>query len=81
MKLTLKSLLVPFSNLWKTVEAVQCWEVRWTSRHGEYNFDVRPEVEVFASSAEAEEFATSLRNAFELIRHTWGDDVTVRKAK
>ena len=65
----------------ETIEVVQLWEVRWHSRHGEYSGDIRPEVEAFTSEADAEEFATALRNAFALTRTKSGNGVTVTKAE
>lgn len=80
MKWFTKPITVPASNETKTIDAVQLWEVRWTSRHGAFSTDTRPEMEGFPTEAEAEAFATSLRNAFTLVRHTSGTKVTVRKA-
>jgi hypothetical protein len=80
MKVFTKWLTVPESNDTQTIEVAQLWEVRWKSRHGEYSHDVRPEVEAFASEAQAEEFATALRNAFQLVRHTSGRKVIVSKS-
>jgi len=53
-----------------TVEAIETYEVRWTSRHGEYFSSVKPEAEVFPLKEDAEAFAKALRSAFKLIRHT-----------
>lgn len=76
-----KKITVPISNETKEVDAIQLWEVRWTSRHGQYNSDVSPEMEAFPSKDEAEEFALALRNAFKLIKHTSGNQVIVKKGK
>ena len=57
------------------------WEVRWTSRHGEYSGNTQPQLECFTSIAAAEEFAVSLRNAFALVRHTSGTTITVKAAR
>jgi hypothetical protein len=78
-----KSLTVPVSTKTTTATSVQLWEVRWRSRHGAFSGDLRPEVECFTSEEAADEFATSLRNAFKLIRNTSRDDigVTVEKSK
>jgi hypothetical protein len=76
-----KKLTVPLTNKTKEVEAVQLWEVRWTSRHGEYSSDTRPEMEAFTSPEAAHEFADALKNAFKLLRHTSGDTIVVRKAE
>jgi len=75
-----KWVTVPKSNETKEVEAVQMYEVRWESRHGEHFHDIRPELECFTSQAAAEDFAESLRKAFALIRHTSGRRVIVGKA-
>ena len=76
-----KKLIVPWSNRTKEIDAVQMWEVRWRSRHGDFSHDTRPELECFTSESLAEEFAESLQKAFKLIRHTSGDSVRVYKAK
>lgn len=65
-----KWLTVPWTNRTKAIEVPELWYVRWHSRHGEFFGDTRPEVEAFISEALAEEFATSLENAFRLIKHT-----------
>ena len=74
MKLTFKWLTAPFTNRTREVEAVQMWNVRWQSRNGKYSGDVQPELE-----AQAQEFATALRNAFALLRHTSGTRVSVSR--
>ena len=76
-----KKLTVPFTNWTRQVEAVQLWEVRWRSRHGQYCSDTQPEVEVFTSPEDAHAFADSLRNAFRLIRHSDGDTITIARAR
>lgn len=75
-----KWLTVPKTNETRQQQSVQLWEVRWTSRHGEYHMDTRPELECFTSAEDAEAFAESLRNAFAIIRTTSGNRVTVRQA-
>ena len=77
----LKWLRVPSSHDTRLIEAVQLWEVRWESRSGKYLSDTQKEMEAFTSKQEAEAFATSLKNAFRLIRHTSGDSVSVRRGK
>lgn len=77
----LKKLTVPESNFVKDVDAVQLWEVRWRSRHGEFSSDTRTEVEAFPTEDEANAFATSLKNAFTLIRHTGKNYVSVKRAR
>lgn len=77
-----KLLTVPFSNETKQVEAVQLWEVRWTSRHGRYHTDTRPEIEAFPTRQTAEEFRDALLNAYKLLRHAGPEtNVTFRKAE
>ena len=78
--LNFKKLTVPDSNDTKEVDAVQMWEVRWESRHGQYLGETKPELECFTSEKLAKEFADSLRAAFRLIRHTWGTDIKICKA-
>lgn len=80
MKIFTKLLTVLVSNETREIEVAQLWEVRWQSRHGEYSMDVRPEIEAFPTRQAAEEFAESLRNAFDLVRHTSGTNVTVKEA-
>lgn len=82
MNINFKKLLVPFSNDTKSIDAVQMWEVRWTSRCGSYVVNTRPELECFASEEEARAFSTSLENAFRLVHHTGKEtNVYVTKAK
>ena len=59
----------------------ETWEVRWTSRHGDYSGDTKPEVAAFTSRNDAERFAIALKSAFKLIRHTNGTGVVVEKNK
>ena len=79
MKFFRKWLVVPESNEVVEVEAIQLWEVRWQSRYDSGYRDMRPELECFTSKEAAEDFATALRNAFALVRHTTYDDVRVMK--
>jgi hypothetical protein len=79
---TFKKIEVPASNETRTVEAIQLWEVRWTSRRGEFHADTEPAMEAFPTEQEANEFAAALRNAFKLLKHTGaGTRVSVSKAK
>lgn len=80
MKIITKLLSVPVSNEIREIEVAQLWEVRWTSRNGEYSSDTRPEMEAFPTQEAAGDFAESLRNAFALVRHTSGTRVTVSKS-
>jgi hypothetical protein len=81
MNLLYKWLTVPKSNEVTQKQAVQLWEVRWRSRHGDFHADTRPEVECFTSEQEAEDFAQALRQAFALIRHRSGNRISVERAK
>jgi hypothetical protein len=63
-----------------TVEAIETYEVRWTSRYGQYSTDVRPEMEIFPSKEGAQAFARAVENAFRIIKYTGlGTDVVMRK--
>lgn len=63
-----------------TVEGVELYEVRWTSRYGEYSSSIKPEIEVLMSKEDAEAFAKALLEAFKLIRHSGkGTDVRMNK--
>jgi hypothetical protein len=81
MKIFLKKLTVPATNETKEIEVAQLWEVRWTSRHGEYSHSVEPELEAFPSKEAAEEFATSLRNAFDLLHYGIWKETLVKVTK
>ena len=76
-----KFLTVPWTNKTQKVQAVQLWEVRWKSRHGEFSSDTRPEMESFSSEEEAQYFKASLENAFRILRYTSGARVTLEKGK
>lgn len=52
----------------REVDAVQLWEVRWTSRHGSFNGDTQPEIEVFDTKEGAKEFANTLEKCFKLLK-------------
>lgn len=78
---TRKVIDVPVDSSPKTIDAVQLWNVRWTSRRGEYHFDTQPELEGFPTEEEALAFASALRAAFTLIKHTFGNRVTVTREK
>ena len=81
MNWLMKWLTVPKSDGdTKQVQAVQLWEVRWTSRYDKWVTDTRPEVEAFTTAEEAEKFAASLRMAFRLVRHTSETEVIVLRA-
>lgn len=77
----MKKITVPASNETKEVNAVQLWEVRWTSRYGDFSSDTQPEMEAFPTEAQAIAFRGALVNAFKLIRHTAGTRVEVKRAR
>lgn len=62
-----------------TYEATPSYEVRWTSRYGEYSGHTRPEIEIFKDKNEAEHFKKMLEDAFKIIKHTSGDKVSIIK--
>lgn len=66
----LAKLIVPDSNETKEIDVVQTWEVRWQSADIEQCglVDLRPEMEVFTSEAEASAFLDSIRKALQLTR-------------
>lgn len=68
----------PFSASYKLTET---WEVRWTSRHGDYSGDTKPEIAAFTSRRDAEQFAMALKSAFKLLRHKHGTGVVMEKNK
>lgn len=80
--LWLKKKEIPVSNETQFIDVVQTWEVRWTSETGKYPYNrTQPEMEVFLSKQQAEDFADSLRAAFKLVKHTSYDVVVVTKGK
>lgn len=62
-----------------SVDVYECWEVRWTSRHGEYSSDTRPEIRAFPDKKGAAEFKRALEDAFKLIKHTSATRVTLSR--
>jgi len=62
-----------------SVNVAEAWEVRWFSRYGQYYGDIRPEIRIFVTKHEANEFADALRDAYRLIRHSSGVGVSVVK--
>ena len=59
------------------VPVYEAWEVRWTSRHGQFASDTQPEARLFPDEQSAREFADALRDAFKLIKHASGTSVRV----
>ena len=64
-----------------SVSVVDCWEVRWQSRYGKWDHEVRDEVRIFISHSEAISFEEALRDAFKLVKHTSGNQVSIEKQK
>lgn len=64
------------ANSATTVPAVPLWYVRWWGRRGSFSSDTFPCVEAFPTRAEAEAFATALRDAMRVVRLT-GEKTTV----
>lgn len=58
---------------------MQTWEVRWWSRHNKWDSDGRPEIRVFTIEREAEQFKNQLKQAFKLIKYTYGDYVEMEE--
>jgi len=79
MRLFFKKTAVPVLNEVREVETVQLWQVTWYSRRGRWDSDIEKEYEVFTSEEAANDFAQSLRNAFKLLRFTYGNEVYVEK--
>ncbi len=65
----------------ESVDVVETYEVRWESRYGYYLHDVQPEVRVFASKKDARAFRAALFDAFRLLKHTAGNEVTLTKSE
>jgi hypothetical protein len=76
-----KKIEVPVSNETQIVESIQLWYVRWTSRYGNFSGETKKEIEAFPTESEANDFATALRNAFKLVRHTSDVEVIVERAR
>ena len=57
------------------------WEVRWTSRHGSFSGDTKPEVAAFTNRHDAEKFTLTLRAAYKLLRHTSQTAVNMEQRK
>jgi hypothetical protein len=74
----LKKIFVPNGQT-QELEAFESWTVRWISRHGTTHYDTQKEAEVFTNEKDAEKFATELKNAFKLLRHTSGTNVRISK--
>lgn len=77
---SLAKLIVPESNETKEIDVAQTWEVRWQGAPFSRDWCPQPvpHMEVFTSQAEADGFAQSIRNAWQLARVT-GLSVSVTK--
>lgn len=62
-----------------SVDVISTYEVRWNSRHGEYSGSTRPEVRAFTTKTDALAFQKALQDAFALIKHTSGTQVTLER--
>lgn len=73
-KTMLAKLIVPESNETKEIDVAQTWEVRWYGLQLSWDFPRYtfakevPHMEVFTDETQAQEFAQSLRQAFQLVR-------------
>ncbi len=81
MKLFFKKLIAPHTNLTRTLDSLQTWEVSWKSRSGMFSMDWKPETEVFITEAEATYFKISLESAFKLLRFTGAEGIKVTLKK
>ena len=62
------------------LQGIQTWIVEWFGRHGEFSMDTSKCAQAFTSKEDAEHFASELRKAFSLIRHSGpGTHVSVIK--
>ena len=59
----------------------ETWEVRWISRHGRFSGDTRPEVAGFSNEGDALVFATAIRDAYKMLRHTSDTEVYMEQRK
>lgn len=81
-----RTITAPASNDTKDVTVIDCWSVRWcggtwSSCGGEpqHFWSRREHVEVFLNEQDAEAFATSLRNAFVLLRLRGAQKITLQR--
>ena len=61
------------------VDVYEIWMVRWRSRSGLYHSDTKDTAEAFTNEQDARKFEKALKDAFKLIRHTSGTNITVEK--
>ena len=52
------------------LEGVETWMVEWKARTGSYSSDTRSVCQAFTNKPDAQEFAASLRQAFDLVRNS-----------
>jgi len=73
-----KKLFIPTKQK-NQLKSYKSWVVRWKSRQGEFQSNTQNECEIFTTKKDAVLFANQLKNAFKLIRHSSGNEVTVYK--
>ena len=61
----------------ESIKIIEAWEVRWTSRHGVYAGDTKPEVRLFPSEEQAIKSKQALIDAFSLIKQTSQTKITI----
>jgi hypothetical protein len=70
---------LPLLKKTDSVIAFESWKVEWQSRDGMFFDNVHQEMEIFPDHDSAQEFAQSLREAFQHLRITKHGKVTVSK--
>ena len=65
----------------QSVDVLEAWEVRWTSRYGEFSGYTEKEARFFPNEDHAKEFKKALEDAFKLIKHTSGTQVSMSKCE
>ena len=73
-----KKIFIP-SGKKESVTSYESWVVRWRGRFGQFHGDTQDECEVFTTQEDAEKFATQLKEAFKLIKHSSGDKIEIFK--
>lgn len=76
-----RTIFTPKSNDIIAIQVLESWNVKWQSRLGKNSDNVQDECEFFLDEEVANAFAVSLRNAFNLLKFTYGTKVTVEKTK
>lgn len=52
------------------LEGVETWMVQWEARYGSFSSDTKSVCQAFTNKPDAQEFAASLRQAFDLVRNS-----------